>query len=1119
MSSEQRHPVFFDPRGVRGPTISGLLMGLVAVALAGVGALLVGLYVTAVLPDAPSPALEAATGLVRALDTSAPPTPGPAIDPARNRQLAADAVTTRRWAFLANDIDALASVRRHAGALDAVIADPLILARGDDGRIAVRRHEPAERTLAWLDANVPDLPVFANVTSRLTRAETLRTLAHPASRARIVHELTAEVVAGDFAGLVLEIQDLATAQSRVMAALVSELQGPLRAVDARLIVTATIHDAPHRLQAIAPLVDAVLLHAHGGYPAWEAMAAPAAQAWFEDRLAAALAAVPRDKLVVSIGSYAVDPRFDDYRRIVSVQRGWDLARAWGGEVRFDRDTLNSYLAFRGPSGRPARLWMLDAAAAFNQTRAAMAAGVHGVVLWRLGAEDPGVWSFFARGRLPTPAALDAMGTVPGGHGSLGFARGALIAVAEGEAGLRRTAFHRGLGLVTDQRFERLAIARRITEWPIALPKAVALTFDDGPDPRFTPAILDILAERDAKASFFLLGGNALSAGNVTRRIRDEGHDIGNHTYTHLDTAAAATWRNALELNATQRIIESQTGMRGMLFRPPYAHNGYGFLEAAPTLLEATSEAGYLFAGYDVDSLDYATPAAETIRRRVVDGVLAGGRVVLMHDAAGDRRPTIEALPLIIDDLQAAGFRFVTLHELVGLESADVMPARPPARHAETAAQQLRTLVFEVGTWFSRHFPTLAIAAAGLGLLRLVAVVTAAFTRRQPTWSADAEAGGERPSFTVLVPAFNEEKVIASTVRSLLESSITGEVQILVVDDGSKDRTSAVVEETFADDPRVRVVKKRNGGKAAALTYGLTHTDAEVVVCIDGDTVLHHTTLERIVAPFADPRVGAVAGKVVVGNRHNLLTRFQALEYAVAQNLDRHAFERFNAIGVVPGAIGAWRRRAVLEVGGYSTDTLAEDADLTVSLERRGWRVVAENAAIAYTEAPERLRPLVKQRFRWTFGTLQVAWKHRGAWRCRPTGVAWITLPNVFLFQFGFTLLAPIMDVLLVVTVATALLPLAFGAGPAAPASLLILAQFWLVFQLFDVTASAAGVVRDPDRSLWRLLPLIVVQRFTYRQLLYWVAIKALLAALKGTLVGWGKLARTGSVTLPTQSRA
>ncbi len=491
----------------------------------------------------------------------------------------------------------------------------------------------------------------------------------------------------------------------------------------------------------------------------------------------------------------------------------------------------------------------------------------------------------------------------------------------------------------------------------------------------------------------------------------------------------------------------------------------------------------------------------------------------MDDAAGDRRPTVEALPLIIDDLEAFGFRFVTLRELVGLAQEDVMPARPEARHAETAARTLRGLVLEVGTWFNRHFPTLAIVAAGLGLVRLLAVVTAAFTRRRPSWSADPAAGEARPSFMVLVPAYNEEKVIASTVASLLDSTIAAEVRILVVDDGSKDRTSAVVAETFAADPGVGVVRKPNGGKAAALTYGLTQTDAEVVVCIDGDTVLDRATLERIVAPFADPRVGAVAGKVVVGNRNNLLTRFQALEYAVAQNLDRHAFERFNAIGVVPGAIGAWRRRAVLEVGGYSTDTLAEDADLTVSLERRGWRVVAENTAIAYTEAPERLRPLVKQRVRWTFGTLQVAWKHRGAWGCRPTGVACITLPNIFLFQFGFTLLAPIMDLLLVVTVATALLPLAFGAGPAAPANLLILAQFWLVLQLFAIAASAAGVVRDPDRSLWRLLPLIVVQRFTYRQLLYWVAIKALLAALKGTLVGWGKLARTGSVTLPTQSRA
>ncbi|NBC96339.1 MAG: glycosyltransferase, partial [Deinococcus-Thermus bacterium] len=751
----------------------------------------------------------------------------------------------------------------------------------------------------------------------------------------------------------------------------------------------------------------------------------------------------------------------------------------------------------------------------------------------LGTEDPGVWSFLARGTRPDPTALQAMATMAGGHGSLAFARGALVGVAEGDGGARRLAFHTALGLVTDQVVERLPTARRVSEWPITRPKAVALTFDDGPDPRFTPEILDILAAKDAKASFFLLGRNALGAGRLTRRLLAEGHDIGNHTYVHLDTARATTWRNRLELNATQRVIESQTGVRTKLFRPPYAHHGYGFLEVAPTLVEAVTQSGYLFAGYDVDSLDYATPDPEEIRRRVVNGVLAGGRVVLMHDAAGDRRPTVAALPGIIDDLQAAGFRFVTMHELVGLAREDVMPTRPETDYGETAASGLRTLMFAVSTGFATHFPTLAITAAGLGILRLLAVIVLAFGRRGPRWSPATRAApdsGDRspeaatgaaalPSFTVLVPAFNEEKVIANTVWSLLDSTACDRIRILVVDDGSKDRTAAVVAETFADDPRVDVLTKPNGGKADALNAGLRHADSEVVVCIDGDTVLDRVTLERIVAPFADPRVGAVAGKVVVGNRHNLLTRFQALEYAVAQNLDRHAFERFNAIGVVPGAIGAWRRRAVLEVGGYATDTLAEDADLTVALQRRGWRVVAENTAIARTEAPERLRPLIKQRFRWTFGTLQVAFKHRGAWCHRPTGVACITLPNIFVFQFAFTLLAPLMDLLLVVTVTSALVAWATGASAAIPTDLGILASFWLAFQAFDVSASAAGVVRDPDRSLWRLVPLVVVQRFTYRQLLYWVALKALLAALKGTLVGWGKLARTGSVRLELQPRA
>jgi peptidoglycan-N-acetylglucosamine deacetylase len=343
------------------------------------------------------------------------------------------------------------------------------------------------------------------------------------------------------------------------------------------------------------------------------------------------------------------------------------------------------------------------------------------------------------------------------------------------------------------------------------------------------------------------------------------------------------------------------------------------------------------------------------------------------------------------------------------------------------------------------------------------------------------------------------------------------LEIIVIDDESTDRTSEVVRRSYSTVDRVALHRKPNGGKAAALNHGLARTNAEIIVAIDADTVLLPDAIELLVAHFQDPSVGAVAGKVVVGNQNNLMTRFQALEYILSQNLDRRAFELFNAIGVVPGAIGAWRKQALVEAGGYSHDTLAEDADITLALERRGWKVISEPRAHALTEAPETVGAFLKQRFRWMFGTLQVAYKHAGVMLSRPSGVSLITIPNVILFQFAFTLLAPVMDALLVWVILAEAAHVALSTGVSQDGTLWMIAQYWLFFQTIDVMAAAIAIRLDGSRDGWRLLPLVFLQRFSYRQLLYWVAIRALLAAIKGRFIGWGKLVRTGSVSLPPSS--
>jgi cellulose synthase/poly-beta-1,6-N-acetylglucosamine synthase-like glycosyltransferase len=365
-----------------------------------------------------------------------------------------------------------------------------------------------------------------------------------------------------------------------------------------------------------------------------------------------------------------------------------------------------------------------------------------------------------------------------------------------------------------------------------------------------------------------------------------------------------------------------------------------------------------------------------------------------------------------------------------------------------------------------------------------------------------------------MPAFNEEKVICNSIRALLASTVQ-EFEIVVVDDGSTDRTAEAAREAFAGNERVRVFTKANGGKATALNYGLQQTAAEIVIFLDADTLFAPDAIEWLVRHFADPRVGAVAGAIDVGNPVNLITRFQSLEYITSQNLDRRAMEVVNAIQVVPGCIGVWRREALLAVGGFPENTMAEDADATIAIERGGWLVLTEPRAKARTEAPETLRAFLKQRFRWMFGTLQAAFKHRHAlFTGNARGVAYVTLPNIILFQFLFALVSPILDLALLWALLSALWAYQMHPGPGWNSTLLHTAPYWLYIQSIEIAAASIAFYLDGNRRAWRLLPMVVLQRFCYRQLIYWIAIRTAFSALKGRLVNWGKLARTGHVVLP-----
>jgi len=362
----------------------------------------------------------------------------------------------------------------------------------------------------------------------------------------------------------------------------------------------------------------------------------------------------------------------------------------------------------------------------------------------------------------------------------------------------------------------------------------------------------------------------------------------------------------------------------------------------------------------------------------------------------------------------------------------------------------------------------------------------------------------QPDVSILIPAYNEEAVIVETVSAALVSHYP-KLEVLVVNDGSKDRTAELVRSNFGRDPRVRLLTQSNHGKPSALNRGLAEATGEIVVSIDADTIVDPEAVPRLVRHFADRKVGAVAGNVKVMNRNRWITRWQALEYITSQNLEKRAFDLLNCIPVVPGAVGAWRTDVLRSNGGFSGDTVAEDTDLTLTIRRNGWKILYDEDAIGHTEVPANVDMLVRQRFRWTFGTLQAVWKHRDtAGNPRYGTLGWIAIPNIFLFQIVLPLVSPMIDLLFLMSLGL------WGLGQLRIARLpqlwtsqdversLIFFAIFMVIDLFTCVVAFA-LERHED---WTLLAPLILQRFYYRQMMYVVLFSAIREAVRGRPVGW-----------------
>lgn len=794
--------------------------------------------------------------------------------------------------------------------------------------------------------------------------------------------------------------------------------------------------------------------------------------------------LPREKLVVALGSFGknLEEATGDYGNTMGFSQFLALAKKTGADIQW-RGEMDGLSFYYSEAGKNLIAWFLDAPAAYNTARNLVGQNLAGYAVWGIGLEDPSIWQIvrcleerefpdpMSLSRIPYPSQID--------HSGEGDILQIMSPPMEGQRKmvLDEHGYIREVALITCPH------SLSLVKCGAPGAKQILLTFDDGPDPRYTPRVLDILKEEEIKAVFFVIGRHGLLYPNLLKRIYEEGHEIGNHTFNHKNPAKTSAFRLKLELEAAQLVIQSTTGRSTILYRPPENKGLSHSLSADIAPSHRAQELGYVIVDQSIDPLDWTRAEPETIVERILSEV-ESGHTILLHDGGGDRENTVRALPLLIEALRDRGFSFVTPSSLLDRTRDDIMP---PVNTSDNLLLEYAQTVFCIIRGFYIGFTWACLFATAVGIFRLFFLILFALRhyRRKPRFST------ERPRVSVIIPAYNEEEMIYEAVRSVIDNDYP-DFEIIVVDDGSTDNTGRIVLEAFGHDRRVHLITQDNCGKASALNVGVNASNGKIVLAMDGDTSLDRKALSLLVAYFEDPTVGAVSGNVRVRNRHSPLTLFQHIEYVTGFNLERRAFSELNCITVVPGAIGAWQRESIVKAGGFKSDTLAEDADLTMTLLRQGDRVIYEQNAIAYTEVPIDLKSLINQRFRWCYGTLQCLWKHRGALlNPRLKSLGFVALPHIWLFQYGFQTLSPLIDMFFITSLMVG--------------NIVHPALFYLAFFLIDLVASltAFNLGKEEPRPLFWLF----LQRVAYRFLMVFVVVRSLVFALKGEPVGWGKAHR------------
>ncbi|MBV8819810.1 MAG: polysaccharide deacetylase family protein, partial [Acidobacteriaceae bacterium] len=654
-----------------------------------------------------------------------------------------------------------------------------------------------------------------------------KVLNHHDARENLIDNIVSNIEEHKFAGVNIDFEQLPARDKAQMVAFMQELSARLKPLG--LLLTQDVptdDDGSYDLKRLAEVNDFVVPMVYDEHYQSGTPGPVASEAWFQNQLELLLKELPPQKTVIGFGNYGYDWIIGSRKGGVETSYGDVIAAAVANKapIVFDKDTDNPVLRYSHGKDQH-EVWFLDAVTALNHIIDVSDSGFRGIGLWRLGAEDPGLWATLPQMKWPTEDfAASTLFHLTAQKSVQHYGQGEVLRIVDQPRDGARNVWKDKDGNFVET-YQSLPSYYVVEHSGGAGGKLMTITFDDGPS-EYTGRVLDILKNKQAPATFFVIGENAEQYAGEVRREYAEGHTIGNHTYTHPNVAKESAEETMLELNTTLRLIEHDTGHSSILFRPPYNADSEPQTPAELLPILRAQQLGYVTVGEKIDPRDWeigTTPA------KILEQVLEqkdDGHMILLHDGGGDRSATLAALPQIIDTLRAQGYQFVPLEQLIGRSRAQLMPV--PGQEEQRWASIEGDALITKGN-FKKIIGVLFIAAIVVTVLRSLVFSVLAIAQKRKAAKRTFDPA-YRPGVSVVIAAYNEEKVVRRTVQSILDNGYP-DLEVVVVNDGSKDHTLEVLHNAFDHDPRVRIFTQSNLGKADALNHAIREAKHPILVAL------------------------------------------------------------------------------------------------------------------------------------------------------------------------------------------------------------------------------------------------------------------------------------------------